>query len=397
MVPIQLMKQVEKKEYMTSRERVQAALNFQTPDRVPIDLGGFQTGIHKKAYIDLLRYLKKDEEIIMLDPVQQLVKPSEEVLQLFHVDFRYVTARGPADFDGTIRENLRDGQLWHDLKDEFGVVWSMPDHQQLFMDISHHPLAEASIEDIARYPFPDGSDPSRFEGVREEVLTLQEQTPYAISTGIGGVVYEICWYMRGLERWFMDMLENPAFCEALLDQTLKFWLDYYTGFMKEIGDIIDVVMIGDDLAGQGGPLFAPDFYRQVVKPRQKKLVQHIKSLTGAKIWYHTCGSCVEYIPDLLDNGIHILNPVQITAEGMAPKYLKETYGKDLVFWGGGINSQHVLPFASTDAVMKDVRKNIEIFKPGGGYVFNNVHNIQAEVPPANIIVMYEAAYRYGFY
>ncbi len=388
---------MEKKEYMTSRERVRAALNFQTPDRVPIDLGGFQSGIHKKAYLKLLKYLERDEEIIMLDLVQQLVRPSEEVLEMLRVDFRYVTAKGPKDFDGTIRMNFRNGELWHDLRDEFGVVWSMPDKQQLYMDISHHPLADATIEDVARYPFPDGSNPDRFEGVREEVLDLQKNTLYAVSTGIGGVVYEIGWYMRGMERWFMDMMENPAFCEALLDKILKFWLDYFTGFMKEIGDIIDVVMIGDDLAGQTGPLFPPEFYRSVVKPRQKKLVQHIKSLTNSKIWYHTCGSAVEYIPDLMDNGIDILNPVQITAHGMDPEFLKKRFGKELVFWGGGIDSQHVLPFATPEEVKSNVKANVETFKPGGGYVFNNVHNIQADVPPVNVLAMYEAAYEYGFY
>ncbi len=382
---------------MTSRERVLAALNFQTPDRVPIDLGGFQSGIHKKAYMDLLRYLEMDEEIVMLDPVQQLVRPSEKILEMLHVDLRYITAKGPKEFDGTIRQYFRNGELWHDLRDEFGVVWSMPDKQQLYMDISHHPLAEASIEDIESYPFPDGSDPARFEGVREEVLKIQQNTPYAVSTGIGGVVYEICWYMRGLERWFMDMMENPSFCEALLDKTLKFWLDYYTGFMKEVGDIIDVVMIGDDLAGQNGPLFPPEIYRSVVKPRQKKLVQHIKTLTNSKIWYHTCGAVVEYIPDLMENGIDILNPVQITAKDMVPGELKNRFGKGLVFWGGGIDSQHILPFASPDKVKSDVKNNLAAFKPGGGYVFNNVHNIQAGVPPENILAMYEAAYEYGEY
>jgi uroporphyrinogen decarboxylase len=203
--------------------------------------------------------------------------------------------------------------------------------------------------------------------------------------------------MRGLERWFTDMLVNPAFCEALLDQILKFWLDYYTGFMKEIGDLIDVVMIGDDLAGQTGPLFSPDFYRKTVKPRQKKLVQHIKSLTDAKIWYHTCGSVLEFIPYLLDNGIHILNPIQITATDMDPRYLKKTYGKNLVLWGGGIDSQHILSFATPEKVREDVRANLEIFKPGGGYVFNNVHNIQAGVPPENIVALFEAGHEYGFY
>jgi len=388
---------MEKKENLTSRERVLAALNFKTPDRIPIDLGGFQTGIHKNAYIELLNYLNKDEEIIIFDPVQQLVKPSEEILNLFNVDIRYITSRGPEDFDGSIKVNLRNGQLWHDLKDEFGVIWSMPDVYQLYMDISYHPLANATIKDIAKYPFPNGKDPTRFERLREEVLNLRNNTDYAISTGIGGVVYETCWYMRGLERWYMDMLENPGFCESLLDRILLFWTDYYSGFLNEIGDIIDVVMIGDDLSGQSGPLFSPDIYKQIVKPRQKHLVQHIKSLTDAKIWYHTCGSCLEYIPELLDNGIDILNPVQISATGMDPQRLKETYGDNLVFWGGGIDSQHVLPVATPENVMAEVKANVEILKPGGGYVFNNVHNIQAGVPPENIIAMYEAAFKYGFY
>jgi uroporphyrinogen decarboxylase len=384
-------------EKMTSRERVMKALNHEVPDRVPIDLGGFQTGIHKKAYGELLVHLGIPDEITILDPVQQLAKPCEDVLQRFNVDIRYVCSHSPDSFKGGIEQNTRQGKTWHDLKDEFGVVWSMPDDQRLYMDISHHPLADATIEDIEDYPFPDGGDPTRFTGVRQQALKLREETPYATSTGIGGVVYEICWYMRGLQRWFMDMLENIDFCEALLDQTLKFWMAYYSGFMAEVGDIIDIVMIGDDLAGQDGPLFSPDFYRKFVKPRHKKLIEHIRSLTSAKIWYHTCGACTEYIPDLIDNGVDILNPVQIGAAAMDPQNLKDAFGKEIVFWGGGIDAQHVLPFASPDEVKKHVRKNIEIFKSGGGYVFNSVHNIQAGVPAENIIAMYDAAYEFGFY
>ena len=385
------------KETMTSRERVIKALNHQIPDRIPIDLGGFQTGIHQKAYAELLSHLSLTEEIIILDPVQQLAKPSEEILKRLRVDIRYICAHGPDDFKGGIEQNTRDGRLWHDLKDEFGVVWSMPDDQGLYMDISQHPLASATIADIDNYPFPDGSDTSRFTSVREQALKLRSDTPYAISTGIGGVVYEYCWYMRGLEQWFIDMIENPAFCQALLDRTLKFWMDYFTGFMAALGDIVDIVMIGDDLAGQSGPLFSPDFYRIIVKPRQKKLVQHIKSLTNAKIWYHTCGSCFEYIPDLIDNGVDILNPVQIGLVNMEPAKLKEMYGSQIVFWGGGIDAQHVLPFAKPDEITEHVRKNIEIFKTGGGYVFNNVHNIQVGVPPENILALFDAAYQFGFY
>jgi uroporphyrinogen decarboxylase len=384
-------------ETMTSRQRVQKALNHEIPDRVPIDLGGFQTGIHKRAYTELLTHLGIEDDISILDPVQQLAKPCEELLERFHVDIRYVCAHGPDSFRGDIEQNVRDGKLWHDLKDEFGVVWSMPDDQQLYMDISHHPLAEASIKDLADYPFPAGNDPTRFTGIRQQALELRRQRPYAISTGIGGVVYEICWYMRGLERWFTDMMDNPAFCEALLDKTLAFWIDYYKGFMAELGDLVDVVMIGDDVGGQSGPLFSPEFYRKIVKPRQKKLVQHIKSLTSAKIWYHTCGSVAEYIPDLLDNGIDILNPVQISADKMDPAELKSKYGDELVLWGGAIDTQHVLPFATPDEVRAHVKQNVEILKPRGGYVFNNVHNIQAGVPTENIVALFDAAYEFGFY
>ena len=385
------------KEIMTSRQRLIKTLNHEVPDRVPIDLGGFQTGIHKRAYAQLLCHLGLREEITILDPVQQLAKPSEEVLKRFRVDTRYICAHGPDDFKGRIEQNTRDGKLWHDLKDEFGVVWSMPDEQQLYMDISHHPLADASVKDVEDYPFPDGSDPSRFTGVRQAALEMRRETPYAISTGIGGVVYEYCWYMRGLERWFIDTIENPSFCEALLDKTLKFWMDYHTGFLGEVGDIVDVVMIGDDLAGQSGPLFSPDFYRKIVKPRQKKLVQHIKSLTKAKIWYHTCGACFEYIPELIDNGIDILNPVQIGLVNMEPQKLKDMFGSRITLWGGGIDAQHVLAFAKPDQIREHVRKNLEIFKPGGGYVFNNVHNIQFGVPPENIVALFDSAYEFGFY
>jgi uroporphyrinogen decarboxylase len=333
----------------------------------------------------------------ILDPVQQLARPSEAVLERFHVDTRYVLAHGPDGFDGTIRKVERNGRLWHDLKDEFGVVWSMPDGTGLYMDISHHPLAEAGIADLADYPWPNGSDATRFTGVREHTMMLRKETPYALVTGIAGVVYEYCWYLRGLERWFMDTVENPEFCAALLDRTLTFWLDYMTGFLREVGDLIDVVMIGDDLTGQHGPLFSPTFYRKVVKPRQKKLVQHIKSLTKARIWYHTCGNCVEYIPDLLDNGVDILNPVQTSAAGMDPTMLKQRFGRDLTFWGGGCDAQHILPFGTPEKVREQVRRNLEVFKPSGGYVFNGIHNIQADVPPENIVALFDAAYEYGPY
>ncbi len=381
---------------MTSQQRLLAALNHQIPDRVPIDLGGFQTGIHRKAYENLLRHFGIKDEIKILDCVQQLAVPCEELLKRFRVDIRYIWPKGPDGFDGSIKLNKRGGRLWHDFTDEFGVVWSMPDDQKLYMDISHHPLADVTVNELKDRPFPNGADPTRFTGVRKKALKIRQKN-YALSTTIGGSMYEYGWYQRGLERWFMDMIENPDFCEALLDKMLAFWKDYYTGYMGQVGDMVDVVQIGDDVAGQYGPLFSPDFYRSIIKPRLKKLIKHIKSLTSAKIWYHTCGGCTRLIPDLIECGIDILNPIQISANNMDPRQLKEKFGSKVVLWGGACDTQHILPFASPQEVAKHVRANMEIFKKGGGYVFNNVHNIQADVPVENIIAMFDAAYEAGFY
>ena len=382
---------------MTSRERVLAALNHEPPDRVPIDLGGNQTGIHRNAYRALLTHLGIRDEVTIMDAVQQLAQPCEAVLERLRVDTRYIAAGAAQDFKGGIERHEREGRLWHDLVDEFGIRWSMPDDEPLYMDITHHPLAHATIDDIRAYPFPKGDDPGRFAGLRDRALAIRRETPYACVSGISGVVYEICWYMRGLEQWFCDMLTQPAFCEALIDQTLKFWMDWFRVFLDEVGDVVDVIMIGDDLAAQSGPLFNPEIYRKIVKPRHKQLVQYIKSRTGARIWYHTCGACRTYIPDLLDNGIDILNPVQISAADMDPEDLKKTFGRDLVFWGGGIDAQHVLPTGTPEQIRDHVRTNVTAFKPSGGYVFNNVHNIQGGVPPENILSLFDAAHEFGRY
>jgi len=382
---------------MTSRERLLLALNHREPDRVPIDLGGNQSGIHRFAYQRLVDLLGLKEEIVIMDLVQQLALPSEAVLERLHVDTRYVRAKGAAGFDARVVKREREGRTWHDFTDEFGVTWSMPEDSPRYFDITHSPLAGLSLDEIKAYPFPRGDDPTRFEGLREEALRITRDTPCAVISGISGVVYEICWYMRGLENLFADMIERPQVLEAIIDRTLQFWLDWFRLFLDEAGDIVDVIMIGDDLAGQKGPLFSPAIYRSIVKPRQKRLVQYIRSRTKAKIWYHSCGSVLQYIPDLIDNGVDALNPVQLSARGMDPGELKKAFGEEICFWGGGIDSQHVLPRASPDEVREQVRRNLGIFKPGGGYVFANVHNIQADVPPGNVIAMFDAAHECGQY
>jgi len=385
------------RETMTSRDRVLKAINLEVPDRVPIDLGGNQTGIHRNAYRNLIAHLGIQDEVRILDAVQQLAVPCEALLERLRVDTRYIRAGAAASWKGGIVQAQRDGRLWHDLTDEFGILLSMPDDTPYYMDITLHPLANATLADLKDYPWPKGDDPTRFAGLRERALQLKTDTPYAVVSGISGVVYEFCWYLRGLEQWFCDLMTQPDFCEAMLEQTLKFWLGWFRLFLDEVGDVVDVIMIGDDIAGQNGPLFNPQLYRRLVKPRHKQLVQYIRSRTNARIWYHTCGSCMEFIPDLLDNGIHILNPIQVSARNMDPMELKRRFGRGLAFWGGGVDAQHVLSRGTPEDVVANVRQNVEALMTGGGYVFNNVHNIQGEVPPENILAMFDTAYKCGFY
>lgn len=385
------------REKLTPRQRLLKALNHEVPDRVPIDLGGNQTGIHQNAYRALVRHLGIPDDVRIMDAVQQLAQPCEKVLERLHVDTRYVWAGAPESWRGGIVKAQRHGRNWDDLTDEFGVRWSMPEDAPYYMDITLHPLANATISDLKDYPWPKGDDPSRFAGLRDRALAIKQQTPYAVVSGISGVVYEICWYLRGLEQWFCDLLGNPGFCEAMLDQTLKFWMDWFRLFLDEVGDVVDVIMIGDDLAGQNGPLFNPAIYRNLVKPRHKRLVQYIRSRTSAKSWYHTCGSCASFIPDLIDNGVDILNPVQVSARNMDPFELKRQFGSQIAFWGGGVDTQHVLPRGTPDEVAENVRRNLQAFMPGGGYVFNNVHNIQGEVPPENVLALFDTAYECGLY
>ena len=179
-----------------------------------------------------------------------------------------------------------------------------------------------------------------------------------------------------------------------MDRVLEIFVERTERIMGEIGDFVDIVYVADDLGAQNGPLFSPDIYRKILKPRQRKLFEAIKRKSGAKILYHSCGAVVAFVDDLAEIGVDILNPVQTSAAGMDPKTLKARFGDKVCFWGG-IDTQQVLPFGKPEEVREEVRKRIEDFSSGGGYVVAAIHNIRPEVPPENIVAMIEAVHEFG--
>ena len=378
---------------MESRERLLAALSHKEPDMVPLDLGGHQTGIHVRAYRKLIEHLGLREEVTVMDPVQQLARVSEDVLSYLKIDTRYVWA---GMFLPPVELTEVKPGFWG-FRDQFGVVWAMPGErpgQGLYCDIIESPLAGVPYEELDDYPWPSGRNEEALKGLRSYALEVKERTPYALVSGISGVVFEVCWYMRGFKQFYIDMLEQPRYVRKLLDHTLQYWCEFLEGFLGEVGDLLDVICIGDDLAMQTGPIFPPELYRTLVKPYHRKLCSFIRERTPAKIHYHSCGAVSTFIPDLIEVGVDIINPVQISAGGMQPRELKRRFGDRIVFWGGGIDTQRTLPRGTPAEVREEVRENIAAFKPGGGYVFASVHNIQADVPLENLLAFWEAAWEY---
>ncbi|RPI49428.1 MAG: hypothetical protein EHM56_12385 [Chloroflexi bacterium] len=202
-------------------------------------------------------------------------------------------------------------------------------------------------------------------------------------------------WLRGYEPFYIDLAANPDFITTLLDRLVDYKCAYWERALAEVGDMVDAVVEADDLAGQHGMLLSPRTYRRLIKPRHARLFSFIKAQAPVKLFFHSCGAVRPIIHDLIEAGIDILNPVQVSAAGMDPRELKREFGRDLVFWGGGVDTQQVLGTGSPQQVRDDVRRNVEALAPGGGFVFAAVHDIQANVPPENIVAMWEAWREFG--
>ncbi len=379
---------------MSHRERVMKALNHEEPDRVPIDLGGTTvTGIDLMAYVRLAEYLGFEEEAGVADePFSQrlrLVSPSEAVLQRFGSDFRAI----PVSQTEVIPE-VRLSDLAY--VDEWGVTWERPEGGH-YMD-KYHPFQEQepSLADLEKYRWPEPRDPGRVRGMKDKAVQLRKETDCATVISFPYGILSLCQRLRGFAEWLEDLILNPILAEAFLEHSVRLQTGMAEHMLEEVGDNVDVFMFPDDLGFQDRPYMRPQLYRDRVKPYHRRYVEAIKSKTNAKVLLHSDGAIAPLIPDLIEIGIDAINPIQVSAKGMNARDLQAEYGKDMSFWGA-IDTQHTLPFGTPEDIRKEVKERIQELGLGGGYVLGTVHNIQPEVPPENIVAMFDAAREYGRY
>jgi uroporphyrinogen decarboxylase len=386
-------------EKLSSRERLKLILEHREADRICIDFGGtICTGIHALAQNKLKRHLgfPREDEITVVDTMQQLAEPDNDLMELFHADIFPVFAQIPDKWRLVIHED--PDCYWY--VSEWGVKLCKPKPSGYWFDPREHPLANAnSVLDIEKFILPDPIDPGRTRGLRERVKAVRENTNYGIALGAPcGGLFETGYQLRGWETWLTDLILNENIVQVIVEMLFNWQSIYWAKVLDEVGDLIDVVQIGEDLGGEKALLMNPSLYRKFFKNAQEKLCNLIKSKTKAKIFLHSCGEIYEMLPDIIDVGIDIINPVQVSCPIMGDTAkLKREFGSELVFWGGGCDTQAVLPLGTPEEVKKEVERRVTDLKQNGGFVFCAVHNIQPDIPPQNILTMYETAFKRGGY
>ncbi|MBD3307554.1 methyltransferase [candidate division KSB3 bacterium] len=413
---------------MTPRERLKRAIRHQAADRIPVDVGGtVVTGIQPQSYANLKRDLGMPAgNIKVYDPFQVLAEVEEPVRQRLGVDtlsieslktvFGYKNENWkPFTLpDGT--EVLMSGHFEYDVLENGDIVQYpqgnrnappsaiMPNDGYYFDSlIRQEPIDEDTLDPKAwaeqMYAVYTDEDLRHFEATAQQFYA---HTDYALIGSFWGGNFGDIAQVPGLavlhptgirdpKEWYMSLVTRKGYIQEIFQHTLDIALKNLELYHQAIGEKIDVVVIsGADFGSQTSTVYAPRTYRELFKPFHKAMNDWVHQHTNWKTFYHTCGAITSLLDDFHEAGIDILNPVQVSAKGMDPQFLKTNYGNKFVFWGGAVNPQGTLPFGTPEQVYEEVTRNIEVFKPGGGFVFANVHNIQAGVPVENLMAMFDA-------
>jgi uroporphyrinogen decarboxylase len=371
-------------------------LDHQEPDRVPIIIGTSNTTTLKmRPYRRLKAMLgiRAPDDCLYDWPELGSAAPAEAVLERLHGDARGVLDRFPAQVYA--RNQRRPPHA--PFVDDWGTGQTEVEPGVWYPGV--HPMSDAStLEEIERYPWPDMDDPSRVAHVRQEARRLADQDQYAIiATPWLLFPLERAFAMQGMDKFLLNLALHPDFAQALLLKIAGLCQQLMGHFLRELGEDVDILKIGDDLGTQDRLLISPRMYRQALKPIHAAYIAFIKERTRAKVFFHTDGDVFDLLDDFVEIGVDILNPIQTSAGKMADLgQLKRRYGRNLTFCGA-LDTQRILPTGTPEQVRQEVRRVMELLAPGGGYMLASVHTIMDEVPPENILAMVDAAVEYGRY
>lgn len=411
---------------MTARERILASINHRQPDRVPLDLGATpSSGISAVAYSNLKRHLgMTGGHNRIYDVVQQVAQPEEAILEHFGVDVIDIgrafntadedwyditlsngsTAQYPTWFR-PVRQPNGDYEVFRGgVKIARMPVGATFFDQTFFPYVEEYPDSYADLagamdmvlwQNMVHSPWDNAGMPDFYGELRRRAIWLREHTDKALMVVCGCNLFEWGTFLRRMDNFLMDIYSEPEEVERLLDALMPIHLESLRKVCDAVGDVVDILRFGDDLGMDSGPFMAPEKYRAIFKPRHKLLCEYVHQHSGMKTFLHSCGSIYSLLPDLIDAGYDIINPVQTSARDMDPLTLKREFGKDITFWGGGCNTRSVLNLSTPQQVYDYTMRMLEIFMPDGGFVFNQEHNIMPDVPPQNIVSMYRAVADFG--
>ncbi|HTU03820.1 MAG TPA: uroporphyrinogen decarboxylase family protein [Candidatus Sulfotelmatobacter sp.] len=372
---------------LSHRDRVLTVLNHEKPDRVAMDLGGSPgSGINLYAYKRLTEHLGLRGPVRVQSERSLLAWPDEAVLERFGADLRLIVARAPEDSGnrGTFDEAAYEQDA--EYTDVWGVVRRRPPRGHYYVVRAPFDRDDLSPADLDAHPWPAPRCPDA-DGLHREAERLRRETDCALVAFVPGRIFSMGQFLCGFSNWLVQLKVNREFCEALLDRTLDIQLGMAAETLKALDGAADILYLADDYGIQTGPLIAPALFREVFKPRMARLIAFLKARSSAKIAFHSCGSVSALIPDFIEVGVDILNPLQVAAADMDTARLHREFGRRLIFWGG-IDTQRVLPAGTAAEVRAEVARRVRDLWPG--YIAASVHNIQAEVPAGNIVAMFDA-------
>jgi uroporphyrinogen decarboxylase len=411
---------------VTPRERILAAIDHKEPDRVPVDFGATpSSGISAIAYGRLkTRLHKTGGHTRVYDVVQQLAQPEDDILDYCGVDILDIGRAFNDRDDDWYDVRLADGSAaqypsWFrpvprddgsfEAEQAGRVIARMPAggtffDQMCFPYLDGYPDTFDDLGDamgqvlwaaLAHSPWDHAAEADFWQQLRARTMALRQSSDRALMIGCGCNLFEWGTFLRRMDNFLMDLYTDQANVERLLDALMERHLAGLGKVCEAVGDICDVIRFGDDLGMDSGPFMPPELYQRLFKPHHTRLCDYVHANTSMRTYLHSCGSIYQLLPHLIEAGFDVINPVQTNCRDMEPRKLKEQFGADITFWGGGCDTRHVLNRATPAEVKAHVLERLEIFSPGGGYVFNQIHNVLPEVPPENVVAMFDAVRQFS--